>query len=324
MRRFSLAFAGIVLVAAIAAPSALAQFAPVTPESPNAEGIRQSYLFVSIFVAGIFVLVEGLLIAFIWKYRRRRRPRFEDGAPIHGATKLELAWTAFPVVVLFLVAAFVFIELPGIKDIPEATAGEEQLEVRVSGRQFYWQYEYPNGVIAVDTMRAPAGVPVRLEVTAPDSDVIHSWWIPPLGGKIDAIPGTVNQTWFEADTPGTYHGQCAELCGLEHANMLASVEVLSQPEFAAWLEERRAEQTAGSGELGAETWEGVCAKCHGLAGEGGIGPRIAGSLVLADPEALESLVRNGRRTMPAVGAGWTSEQVEALANYLKESPPSGS
>jgi cytochrome c oxidase subunit 2 len=324
VRRFSLAFAGIVLVAAIAAPSALAQFAPVTPESPNAEGIRQSYLFVSIFVAGIFVLVEGLLIAFIWKYRRRRRPRFEDGAPIHGATKLELAWTAFPVVVLFLVAAFVFIELPGIKDIPEATAGEEQLEVRVSGRQFYWQYEYPNGVIAVDTMRAPAGVPVRLEVTAPDSDVIHSWWIPPLGGKIDAIPGTVNQTWFEADTPGTYHGQCAELCGLEHANMLASVEVLSQPEFAAWLEERRAEQTAGSGELGAETWEGVCAKCHGLAGEGGIGPRIAGSLVLADPEALESLVRNGRRTMPAVGAGWTSEQVEALANYLKESPPSGS
>jgi cytochrome c oxidase subunit 2 len=324
VRRFSIAFAGLVLVAAIAAPSALAQFAPVTPESPNAEGIRQSYLFVSIFTLSIFVLVEGLLIAFIWKYRRRKRPRFEDGAPIHGATKLELAWTAFPVVVLFLVAAFVFIELPGIKDIPEATAGEEQLEVKVSGRQFYWQYEYPNGVIAVDTMRAPAGVPVRLEVTAPDSDVIHSWWIPALGGKIDAIPGTVNQTWFEADTPGTYHGQCAELCGLEHANMLASVEVLSQPEFAAWLEERRAEQTAGSGELGAETWEGVCAKCHGLAGEGGIGPRIAGSLVLADPEALESLVRNGRRTMPAVGAGWTSEQVEALANYLKESPPSGS
>ena len=82
----------------------LAQFAPVAPESPNAEGIRDSYLFVSIFVFAIFVLVEGLLIAFIWKYRRQKRPRFEDGAQIHGATKLELAWTAFPVVVLFLIA----------------------------------------------------------------------------------------------------------------------------------------------------------------------------------------------------------------------------
>ena len=99
--------------------SFLAQFAPVAPESPNAEGIRDSWLFVSIFTFAIFVLVEGLLVAFIVKYRRQKRPRFEDGAQAHGATKLELAWTAGPVVVLALVAAFVFIELPGIKDIPE-------------------------------------------------------------------------------------------------------------------------------------------------------------------------------------------------------------
>ena len=194
-------------------------------------------------------------------------------------------------VVLFLIAAFVFIELPGIKDVPEATAGEEQLEIEVTGRQFYWQYEYPNGVIAIDQMRAPAGVPVRLEVTAPDTDVIHSWWIPALGGKIDAIPGITNETWFQAENEGTYTGQCAELCGLEHAQMLASVEVISQDEFDAWLEQRLAEQDAGSGELGKEEWEGVCAKCHGMNGEGGIGPRIAGSPTLTDPEALGSLVR---------------------------------
>jgi len=325
VRRLLLVFAGLVLLAAVSAPAAFADnggFTPVAPESPNAEGIGDSYVFVSIFVLAIFVLVEGLLVAFIVKYRRRKRPRFEDGAPIHGATRLELAWTAFPVVVLFLVAAFVFIELPGVKNIPSAGAGG-QLEISVTGRQFYWQYEYPNSVIAIDTMRAPAGVPVRLEVTAPDSDVIHSWWIPALGGKIDAIPGRVNETWFEAENPGTYTGQCAELCGLEHANMLASVEVLPEAEFAAWLEQRRTEQTAGTGELGKETWEGVCAKCHGLSGEGGIGPKIAGSIVLADPAAVENLVRNGRRTMPAVGSGWTDEQVLALANYLKENPPSG-
>lgn len=327
MRRLLAAAAALAFVAAILAPSALAQFAPVTPESPNADGIRQSYLFVTIFTFSIFVLVEGLLIAFMIRYRRRKRPRFEDGAPIHGATKLELAWTAGPVLVLFVIATFIFIELPGIKDIPDAAAGEQQLEIKVTGRQFYWQYEYPNGVVSVDHMRAPAGEPVRLLVDAPVTDVIHSWWIPALGGKIDAIPGKPNETWFEVDNVGTYTGQCAELCGLEHAQMLASVEVMPKAEFAAWLERRRTEQSAGSGELGKETWEGVCAKCHGLAGEGGIARRIAGSPILADEAALATIVRNGRVTrqgiMPAVGSEWTDEQIEALANYLKESPPSG-
>jgi len=308
----------------VAVHSLLAQFAPVAPESPNAEGIRDSWLFVSIFVGAIFLLVEGLLVAFIWKYRRQKRGRFEDAAQVHGATKLELAWTAGPVVVLFLIAAFVFAELPGIKDVPEAAAGEERLEVQVEGRQYYWQYEYPNGVVAVDTMRAPVGVPVRLEVTAPETDVIHSWWIPALGGKIDAIPGVTNETWFQAGNEGTYTGQCAELCGLEHAQMLASVEVVSQDEFDAWLEARRSEQEAGSGELGQETWEGVCAKCHGDNGEGGIGPRIAGSPTLTDRQDLENLVRNGRETMPAVGAGWSDFQIAMLVDYLTESPPSGS
>jgi cytochrome c oxidase subunit 2 len=317
---------GLVLLAATAtAPTALAGnggFAPVTPESPNAHDIRSSYIFISIFVGAIFVLVEALLIVFVFRYRRRRRARFEEGAPVHGATKLELMWTAFPVIVLFLIAAFIFIELPGITDVPSAGA-RGQLEIRVVGRQFYWQFEYPNGVVAIDTMRAPAGVPVRLEVTAPATDVIHSWWIPALAGKIDAIPGRVNETWFQADQPGTYKGQCAELCGLEHANMLASVEVLPEADFDSWLAQQRTQQTAGTSDLGQHEWAGVCAKCHGLAGEGGIGPQIASSAVLADPAAVRNLIENGRGAMPAVGAGWTSEQVGALTSYLKESPPSG-
>ena len=317
------------LLALVVVPVALGDnggFTPVEPASPNAEGIHRSWLFVSIFILLIFVLVETLLVLFVVRFRRRRRDRFEDGAQIHGATRLELMWTLFPVVILVAIGAFVFYELPGIANVPSAAAGD-RLEVRVTGRQFYWQYEYPNGVIAIDTMRAPAGVPVRLEVASPDDDVIHSWWIPALGGKIDAIPGTVNETWFEADEPGVYTGQCAELCGLQHAQMLASVEVLPEPEFDAWLAQRRTEQTAGTSELGEETWAGVCAKCHGLSGEGGIGRRLVGSPVLADPQALENIVRNGRVTrrgqMPAVGSGWTSEQIDALTNYLEENPPSG-
>jgi cytochrome c oxidase subunit II len=311
------------LVTAVGAPAALGQVAPVEPASPNADGIRDSWLFVSIFVGAIFVLVEGLLVAFIWKYRRQKRDRYEDGAQIHGATNLELVWTAGPVLVLALIAAFVFVELPGIKDVPEAGAGGEQLEIRVTGRQYSWQYEYPNGVVAVDRMRAPEGVPVRLEVTAPDEDVIHSWWIPALGGKIDAIPGVVNHTWFQATRTGIFRGQCAELCGLEHARMLAEVEVLTESEFDAWLDERAAGQADGTSELGEETWAGVCAKCHGLAGEGGVARAIAGSTILQDAEAIEDIVRNGRRTMPAVGSGWSDDQITALTTYLQESPPSG-
>ncbi|MBA3376802.1 MAG: cytochrome c oxidase subunit II [Actinobacteria bacterium] len=326
MRVKLLLTAGLGLLALIAVPAALAGnggFAPVTPESPNAERIRDTWLFVSIFIVAIFVLVEVLLVTFIWRYRRQRRERFEDGPQIHGATSIELMWTVAPVVILFLIGGFVFYKLPGIADIPSASAsGEERLEVRVTGRQFYWQYEYPNGAVAIDRLRAPAGVPVRLEVTAPDDDVIHSWWIPALGGKIDAIPGTSTETWFEAERPGIYDGQCAELCGLEHAKMLASVEILPAAEFAAWLAERDSER--GNVALGQEEWEGVCAKCHGLSGEGGIAPQITGSPVLGDPEALEEIVRNGRGEMPAVGSGWSEEQMDALIAYLRESPPSGS
>ncbi len=302
----------------------LAQFAPVSPESPNAEGIRDSYLFVSIFVLAIFVLVEGLLIAFIWRYRRQKRARFADGAQVHGATRLELMWTVFPVIVLFLIAAFVFIELPGIKNVPDAEAGAERMEIDVSGHQFYWQYEYENGAISIDTLRAPVGTPVLLNVTAPDSDVIHSWWIPSLGGKIDAIPGVENETWFEANRTGLFQGQCAELCGVEHARMLASVEVVTEREFESWVDERLQEQQAGTGELGQEEWEGVCAKCHGPEGEGGEGPRIAGSPTLTDIDELTTLLRNGRGEMPAVGADWTDEQIEALVSFLEENPPGGS
>jgi cytochrome c oxidase subunit 2 len=318
---------GVLLLALLAVPAAYGGnggFAPVTPESSNADDIRDSFVFVSIFAVGIFVLVEGLLLAFILQYRRRRRARFEEVPPVHGATRLELLWTLFPVVVLFLIASFIFIELPGIKNVPPAGAGQEQLEIRVTGRQFYWQFEYPNGVIAIDNLRAPVGVPVRLEVTAPDEDVIHSWWIPALGGKIDAIPGVVTSTWFRGKTAGIYSGQCAELCGVEHAKMLATVEVLPKDAFDAWLAERRSDQTAGTSDLGEEEWAGVCAKCHGLSGEGGIGPRLAGSVALADPAAVERLIRNGRRAMPAVGSGWTEGQVAALNGYLRENPPSGS
>ena len=312
---------GGALVALLAPAAALAGnggFAPVEPESPNAEGITSSYLFVSVFCVGIFLLVQGLLLVFVVRYRRRNRPRDADGAQIHGSNRLELAWTVFPVVILFAIAAFVFAKLPEIQDVPAATGGSENLVIEVTGTQYAWEYRYPNGVMAVDRMRAPQGRTVELRVTAPDWDVIHSWWIPALGGKIDAIPGTVNETWFAAERPGVFQGQCAELCGLYHAKMIAAVEVMEPAAFDAWLEERASQQEAGTSPLGAELWSGTCAKCHGTDGEGGYGPRIAGTGLVEDEEAIERLLREGRGEMPPVGRDWDDTQMDALTGYLKE------
>ena len=299
-------------------------FAPVPPESPNAEGISQSWWFVTAFVLAIFLLVEVLLVVFVVRYRRRNRPRDADGAQIHGANRLEIAWTIAPVVILFAIAAFVFAKLPGIQDVPAATGGEENLVVEVTGTQFTWYFEYPNGVIAVDRLRAPEGQTVELKVTAPDWDVVHSWWIPALGGKIDAIPGKVNTTWFSAQRVGVFPGQCAELCGIYHAKMLASVEVLTAEEFDAWLAEREEQQAAGTSPLGEELWEGTCAKCHGLDGEGGYGPTIAGTELIEDADAIEGLLREGRGAMPPVGRGWTDRQFQALEAYMKDHVYKGS
>jgi cytochrome c oxidase subunit 2 len=309
---------GALLVPATGALAGNGGFAPVPPESPNAEGIRQSYFFISIFAFAIFLLVEGLLIAFVIRYRRRNRPRNEDGAQIHGASKLELAWTVGPVLILAVIATFVFVKLPTIQDVPASAAGSQNLVVDVTGTQFTWEFRYPNGVVSIDRMRAPQGRTVELHVTAPDWDVIHSWWIPSLAGKIDAIPGKLNKTWFSAKRTGVFQGQCAELCGLYHAKMLASVEVMPADEFDAWLEERRSQQDAGTSPLGQELWEGSCAKCHGAEGEGGYGPRVAGSALVQDDRALATLLHNGGIKMPPVGRDWTDEEIAAVTSYVKE------
>ena len=311
----------ISLLALIAWPTAAfagnGGFAPVEPASPNGDAITTNFWFVTVFALAILVLVEGLLIAFVVRYRRGRRPADADGAQVHGSTRLEIMWTLAPVVVLFAIAVVVILELPDVEDVPAATASDPNLVVKVTGAQFYWRYEYPNGALAVDTLRAPVGRVVELQVSAPDYDVIHSWWIPALGGKIDAIPGTVNRTWFRAERTGVYKGQCAELCGLEHARMLARVEVLPQAEFDSWLQKRARSASA----LGEETYVGVCAKCHGLSGEGGgpaDAPPLGGSALINDTEAMESLLRNGRDRMPAVGKQWNTTQMRAIIGELKE------
>ena len=297
--------------------------APLEGESPNADRIVDAYWWIAIFTGAIFVLVQGTLLWFIIRYRRRGRSRDELGPQVHGNVRLELAWTVAPVLILVAIGSFVFYKLPGIENVPSANAAGGRTEVVAKGYRFYWQYEYANGVIAVDHLRAPLDRTVKVDVTAPDFEVIHSWWVPALGGKFDAIPGTVNETWFRAQHPGLYRGQCAEFCGIEHAAMTTDVEVLPQQEFDDWLASEAEAQAAGTSKLGESTFKGACGKCHGLAGEGDIGPRLAGNPIVTNASAVETVVRNGRNLMPPVGKDWGDRQLKALTDYLKQELANG-
>jgi cytochrome c oxidase subunit 2 len=286
--------------------------APQAPATPTERHIRDIYWLVLGVTGGIFLLVAATLVLFVVRYRSRGRPREVEGPQVRGHTNLELAWTAGPVVVLAIIAGFVFwrvSEISGTKGASGATAREQ---IRVEGRQFYWEFTYPNGAISVDRLRLPYNRPVRLQVVATDVD--HSWWVPALGGKLDAIPGKTNYLTWRPTRLGTFRGQCAEFCGLLHAAMLAEVEVLRANEYDSFVGQRKGDQMA----LGKETFVGVCAKCHGLAAQGGVGPNIASSPLLGDREGLTKLLRNGGIKMPAVGRDWPQGQIDALLVYLKQ------
>jgi cytochrome c oxidase subunit II len=298
----------------IAALLAASGLTPVEPDSPNTERIADLFWFVTFWAAVVLLAVAVPLAYFVWRYRSRGRPRTVEGPQIHGSTKLEIGWTLVPVAILLIVMAFTLYKLPGIT--LEAAAGEEALQVRVEGRQFYWQYRYPNGVIAIDTLRAPAERLVELKITAPESDVIHSYWVPGLFAKFDAIPGRETETAFRG-RPGTYEGQCAEFCGIQHAEMFAEIEVIPQEEFDAWLEEQARAQETGDSDLGEQIFDGACAKCHGDRGQGLIGPGFSPSTA-SNAAGVAEIVRNGRGRMPAIGEEWDDRQMEALTDYLAE------
>jgi len=226
-----------------------------------------------------------------------------------------------PAVILVGIAVVVLARSSAV----EATSGNRsnELVVEVQGHQFYWQYVYPEGQIAIDKLVLPVDRPVKLELVS--YDVNHSWWVPELTGKRDAIPGRTNELRFTPTEEGVYEGRCAELCGVLHTVMPTTVEVVTQTEYESRLRLLTGQDEPGATQLalGRETWDRVCAKCHGLAGEGDLGPPVAQSGTLVDAEALTDLLENGQDLpanegyMPPVGRGWPPFQVEALIAYIR-------
>jgi cytochrome c oxidase subunit 2 len=292
--------------------------APSESTTPEGGTINEIYWVVFGICALVFLLVEVALVLFVLRFRRRPRIAAEaEGPQIHGNTRLEIIWTIIPSAVLVLIAVYAFARTPAVVD---ASGSGEPVRIRVDAHQFYWQYEYPNGALSFDTLRLPVNRPVVLELVARDVD--HSWWVPELGGKRDAIPGRTNTLEFTPTELGTFEGQCAEHCGTQHAVMYTRVIVTSQQEYDRWLQARRPLV-----ELGRAEWEAACAKCHGPEGEGDYGPAIAGNGTIQQKSgALIDLLNRGQDTptlaghMPPVGIGWSGRQYDALVAYIRSNP----
>jgi cytochrome c oxidase subunit 2 len=247
-RLLGLAVAGAALAASRTASAELGQPAPwefklQEAASPVMENITwfHNFLTVLIFVITLFVL--GLLVAVVVKFNARANP--VPSRTTHN-TLIEVAWTLIPVLILVSIAVpsfrLLFLEL----DLPKA-----DLTIKATGKQWYWSYSYPdNGKFEFDSLLAQDKQPrllgvdnemvvpidkiVRIETTG--ADVIHSFAVPAFGIKIDAIPGRLNETWFKATKTGMFYGQCSELCGKNHAFMPIAVRVVSDQEFASWVE----------------------------------------------------------------------------------------
>jgi cytochrome c oxidase subunit II len=262
------ALAAALLASLIAAPAALGD--PFTPESggsQNADDIDTLFKITLYIGIVIFLIVEGTLIWALVKYRGRRGA--PEAAQIRGNTPLELGWTVAAALILVVLTVVTFLYLDDIENPPpsgpnglEASnsmfasvdqpdpprSGGPFLRIEVNGQQYVWRYDYPGdqSLFSYHEMVVPVDTTIVLEVTS--SDVIHSWWIPKLGGKVDGVPGHVNETWFkipakfagETFEEGTvFDGQCAELCGANHADMRAEVRAVTPDQFEQWAEDQR-------------------------------------------------------------------------------------
>ncbi len=218
-----------------------------TPVSPNGQGIYDLYLLISIPAIIVFIGVEAALLWVVLRYRRSKQPAGYVPPQIHGHNGLEVAWTIVPLAIVLAISLVSFQELQ--KDFQPIN--NQQMLVVVSGHQFGWIYTYENGV-KVDQEGTLAGdvtpfvVPVNtlIKLQFQGTDVIHSWWVPAISGKTDAVPGYDNFSWLKISQPGTWRGECAELCGAGHSTMQIIVQAMDQADYDQWMQTQLAASNA--------------------------------------------------------------------------------
>ena len=201
------------------------------PATPVAREVRDLFFKAVGITMFFFLLAELILLVAVIKFRAR--PGVAP-AKWHENVKLEIVWTAIPALAMVILAGPSFNTLKYMETVPKS-----DLTVEIIGHQWFWEYRYPghNVVFANEPLVIPSGKIVAADLTS--IDVIHSWFVPEFGVKQDANPGRVNHIWFQVDKPGTYKGQCAELCGVLHGDMMITVNVLSPEDFERWLEQKK-------------------------------------------------------------------------------------
>jgi cytochrome c oxidase subunit 2 len=250
------------------------------PHSGPAQTIYHLSLFVMQITGAIFIVVASLLVFVIVRYRQRNPNDDTEPPQIYGSTQIELAWTVIPILivfVLFLTTARILFAIQDQKMPPSA------LDVDAVGHQFWWEFRYPKlGFTAANELHVPLSTEQDPSITSLNllsADVVHSFWVPTLFGKIDMFPNQVNHMWFNPEKAGMYVGQCAQFCGVEHAKMLLRVYVQTPEDFAAWVKNQQQPgvQDPAVAE-GRQVFESqACISCHvvrGTSANGKFGPDL--------------------------------------------------
>lgn len=325
-RRFPLkqilpALGALMLAGCAESPSTL------SPASENAAMIANLFYILTAIAVVVFIVVEVLLFYAVIRFRRKQT----DGLPtqIHGNTKFEIAWTAVPAIVLAIIFVLTWQTLSALAAIPA-----DSVKIKVTGAQWWWDVQYTDlGVVTANEIHIPVGKAAAFTLEA--KDVIHSFWVPELGGKLDLIPGHTNRMWIRPTQVGAYHGQCAEFCGTSHANMRLVVVVETQNQFDAWIAQQKQPAAAPTTDLtkrGAEEMaKAGCQACHTINGTtlaGKIGPnlthvasrqQIAAGLIDFSADNLRLWISNPQAvkpgaTMPKLPL--TKDQMDAIVAYL--------
>jgi cytochrome c oxidase subunit 2 len=295
------------------------------PAGPTARGIDRLFDPVFWIAAVVFFLVEGLLVYSVIRFRHR--PGAGVPVQVHGNRRAEFAWTIAPALLLAVIAVPTMVKIFSLYRTPE-----NALTVEVTGHQWWWDVKYPSlGLETANEIHIPVGQQIFVKVTS--YDVIHSFWVPRLAGKQDLEPGKVNHITMQADSAGTYLGQCAEFCGTSHANMRLRVMAQTPADFQTWASDQQQQSSPPPPEVLRLMQEKGCGGCHTINGvegfQGIIGPNLthfasrttfAGSIFPNTPEEVAAWLGNppGRKAgadMPNLGL--SDQEIQSLVTYLE-------
>lgn len=312
----------------------------VMPKTDAARKIQDLYVFVFWLSVIVFIGVQGGLVYMMWRFRAR--PGHELPEQTHGNTTLEVTWTILPAVILVIMAVPTIQTIFALETDPETSPdGSKPLIIEVTGRQWWWEFKYPeitqadgSVLTTANEMVIPTGRTVTLHISS--DNVIHSFWVQQLTGKIDAIPNHENHLWFTAEDPGQYFGQCAEYCGVQHAQMRMNVIAMTPTDYQAWVAKTSQPATpqADVAEIGPQTFTANgCPACHTIDGvqgaEGKVGPdlshlgsrtTIAAGIMQNTPENLASWIEDPQTIKPGnimPNLHVRPRDVEVLVSYLQ-------